>query len=249
MNLGMQQYQLKLENLTVSYARRPAIHHLSAVFNSGEITAVVGPNGAGKSTLLKCIAGLEKIESGLISSPLLSKKMKVAYLPQQSKFRREEWELSVEQFITLGQTQFFLPWKRANSEKLREAISSLRLDGLEKRNISELSGGQFQKVLFARLLQQDYDIYLLDEPLNGLDSRSIEEVLGFLSLLKLKGKIVIAVVHDHKLVEKYFDQFLYIAKEKIGSGPAKDLKNIEIAADDELIDNQSSEELCLNDLN
>ena len=141
---------LKLVDLTVSYDRHPAVHHVTAEIPAGEMTAIVGPNGAGKSTLLKALLGLAPQVEGRIECTA----RRVAYLPQQAEIDRS-FPITVFDTVLLGRWSRFGGFARAGSDDLHDAwhaIESVGLRGFERRPIDTLSVGQFQRVLFARLL-------------------------------------------------------------------------------------------------
>ncbi|MBP6544665.1 MAG: ATP-binding cassette domain-containing protein, partial [Piscinibacter sp.] len=166
-------------DLTVTHQRHPAVHHLSGEIDQGSLMAIVGPNGAGKSSLLDALAGRLPLTSGRIEiAPALVGR--VAYLPQQSQIDRS-FPVGVLDLVSLGH------WPRRGAfgaidaplrEKAREALASVGLSGFEQRRIGELSVGQFQRVLFARVLLQDAQLILLDEPFNAIDARTSADLLA-----------------------------------------------------------------------
>ena len=169
---------IALHDLTLGYDGHPAVHHLSGVFAAGSMTAVVGPNGSGKSTLLKGITGILRPLGGRIERGGL-RISQIAYLPQQAEIDRS-FPITVLDLVALGL------WKRLGMfggmrkelwGEARQALTSVGLDGFELRAIGELSAGQFQRVLFARLLLQDCPVILLDEPFTGIDTRTTADSL------------------------------------------------------------------------
>ena len=170
---------VRVVDLTVTHQRHPAVHHLSGELAMGSLTAVIGPNGAGKSSLLDALAGRLPLSSGRIEiAPALAGR--VAYLPQQSQIDRS-FPLGVLDLVSLGH------WPRRGAfgaidaplrERAREALASVGLSGFEQRRIGELSVGQFQRVLFARVLLQDAQLILLDEPFNAIDARTSADLLA-----------------------------------------------------------------------
>src|SRR5262249_28762700 len=143
-----------LSNVTVSYARHPAVHHVSGTFAQGSLTAIAGPNGAGKSTLLKAIAGILAPDEGSIH---IEGAARVAYLPQANELQRD-FPLNVQTLIATGywqKTGAFGAITPAMKQAVSQALVEVDLAGFETRSLSHLSAGQFQRVLFARLLIQD----------------------------------------------------------------------------------------------
>jgi zinc/manganese transport system ATP-binding protein len=209
---------LILENVTVSYQRHPALHHVSAAFEQGSLTAIIGPNGAGKSTLLKAIAGLVPLEHGTVNLPAATPAF--AYLPQQAEIDRS-FPICVQDFILLGQWQALRWWRAASAAQLARVALALQQVGLQDfaaRQIASLSVGQFQRVLFARLLVQDAPLMLLDETFNALDARTTHDLLHLIHQWQQEGRTVLAVLHDYSQVAEVFPQSLLLARECIAFG-------------------------------
>ncbi len=209
--------EIRIADLTVSHQRRPAVHHLSGRFVPGSLTAVVGPNGAGKTTLLRAIAGLHRPDGGRIEGAA----GQVALLPQQSSLDRS-FPLTCLDAVLLGlwaETGAFRAIPRAGRARAEAALAAVGLGGFERRPVGSLSAGQFQRVLFARLLLQDAPVILLDEPFNALDARTAAELLGLVRRWHGEGRTVIAVLHDLDLVRREFPETLLLARDCLGWGP------------------------------
>ncbi len=217
---------LRLENVTVAYDRHPAVHHLSCDFAAGSLTALVGPNGGGKSTLLKAIAGLVPLASGHIER-FGRATQALAYLPQVSEVDRG-FPLRVIDVVNLGH------WRRvgalgridaaARATSLA-AIARVGLKGLDHRSIGALSVGQFQRVLFARLIVQDAAVILLDEPFNAIDQRTTADLLALVEGWSQEGRTVIAALHDIDQVRRHFPMALLLAREPVAAGRAPEILN------------------------
>lgn len=208
-----------LENVTISYARHPAIHHISGEFKAGSLTAIVGPNGAGKSTLLKAIAGVIPVREGKITFSS-STHNRVAYLPQSTIYERD-FPLSVLHLVCTGawrSTGSYAEITPAIIEQAKAALVEVGMGALATRNLSTLSAGQFQRVLFARLMMQDASLILLDEPFNALDAATTEHLLGVVANWHKQGKTVICILHDIKQIRKVFPDCLLLARECLGWG-------------------------------
>ncbi|MGV8892180.1 MAG: metal ABC transporter ATP-binding protein [Burkholderiaceae bacterium] len=209
---------VRLDDLTVAFRRHPALHHISGQFAKGSLTAVTGPNGAGKSTLLKSILGLLPLTSGSVKiAPDLRR---IAYLPQQSEIDRS-FPILVRDCVLLGYWQRvgqFGMISAALMTQAESALSAVGLEGFSQRAIGSLSAGQFQRVLFARILLQDADLILLDEPFNAIDSKTTTELLHIVASWHQEGRTVIAVLHDHAQVRCYFPQTLLLARNVIAWG-------------------------------
>jgi zinc/manganese transport system ATP-binding protein len=208
---------IRLDNLTVSYQRHPVLHHLSGEFEKGSLTAIVGPNGAGKSTLLKSLLGLLPIEGRITLS---CARPRIAYLPQQAEIDRS-FPISVLDCVLLGFWQIsgvLGGLSPSSMDKAASALRSVGLNGFAQRPVGELSTGQFQRVLFARLLVQDAELILLDEPFTAIDSRTTSALLGLIAEWHQQGRTIIAVVHDDTQVREFFPQCLLLARQAVAWG-------------------------------
>lgn len=209
---------LAFENLTLGYNSHPAIHHLNGSVRKGSLTAVVGANGSGKSTLLKGIVGVLKPMSGAIS---VQPGTRIAYLPQQSEIDRS-FPARVVDLIALG-----LWPKRGllgritaeDRERLSKALMAVGLAGFEDRPIDTLSGGQMQRALFARVLLQDAELILLDEPFNAIDAKTVRDLLELVRRWHGEGRTVLVVVHDLDMVREHFPECLLLARRAVAWGP------------------------------
>ncbi len=210
---------IALDNLTVSYQRHPAVHHVSGRFAAATATAIFGPNGAGKSTLLKTIMGALKPDSGQVTFNGISRR-DLAYLPQQSEIDRS-LPVSVIDLVSSGhwrQSGLFGQVGRHHDEASWDALVSVGLEDFATRPVSALSSGQFQRVLFARILVQDAQLIMLDEPFNAVDARTTQDLLQLVARWQQEGRTVIAVLHDIAQVRSHFPQTLLMAREVIAWG-------------------------------
>lgn len=213
-----------IENLTVSYQSRPAVHHIDMVFEQGCMCAIFGPNGAGKSTLLKAVMGLLPCSTGKVDWQNL-RRADIAYLPQQSDCDRSQ-PMTVFELAAMGlwyEIGFFGRVNAAQRERVLNALHRVQMNEFADRPIGALSNGQFQRVLFARMLAQNAQVLLLDEPFNAVDAKTTYALLELLRQENQAGKSVIAVLHDYEQVRAYFPNTLLIAKEKIANGPTEDV--------------------------
>ncbi|TJZ74789.1 metal ABC transporter ATP-binding protein [Chitiniphilus eburneus] len=209
---------LSLHNVTLAYRRHPAVHHLSGALARGSLTALVGPNGAGKSTLLKAILGQLPVQEGRIELKL--PRARIAYLPQQSALERQ-FPISVLDAVLLGswvRRGLFGGIPLAERERALAALAAVGLSGFAARTVATLSVGQFQRVLFARLMLQDADLILLDEPFNAVDARTTADLLALVRRWHGEGRTVLAVLHDHQQVRTHFPQTLLLARRAIAWG-------------------------------
>ena len=207
-----------LRNLTVAYRQHPALHHISGSFESGSLTAIIGPNGAGKSTLLKSLLGLVRIDGGHVDISVPRKR--IAYLPQQAEIDRG-FPISVLDCVLLGYWQsagLFGGITQAMAAKADAALHAVGLEGFADRSIGSLSAGQFQRVLFARILLQDAELILLDEPFNAVDAKTTEDLLVIVQSWHAQQRTVIAVLHDNEQVRRYFPQAVMLARRLVAWG-------------------------------
>lgn len=215
---------IEITDLTVAYDRQPAVHHVSGTFARGSLTAIVGPNGAGKSTLLKSIIGLLRPSEGHITLHGL-KRSDIAYLPQQAEIDRS-FPITVADTVALGHWQHIGIWRAISGPRWRDVANALEkvgLKGFESHPIAKLSTGQFQRVLFARLLVQDATVILLDEPFAAVDERTTADLMNIIRFWHEDGRTVIAVLHDMDEVKAHFPTTLLMARELIGWGPTAEV--------------------------
>ena len=215
---------VRLTDLTLGYNRHPAVHHLDGAFREGSLTAVVGPNGAGKSTLLKGIIGMLKPLDGAISIPGLARR-DIAYLPQQADIDRS-FPITVIDVLCLGlwgEIGLFRAVGRSRLARAEAALSAVGLDRFEQRAIGSLSGGQFQRVLFARLLLQDARLILLDEPFAAIDTRTTADLVQLILRWHGERRTIIAALHQFDLVRDSFPEALLLARRSIAWGRTADV--------------------------
>jgi len=208
-----------LDNLTVSYRRHPALHHVCGHFAAGSLTAVVGPNGAGKSTLCKSIMGLLPRSGGTITTAI--PRTRIAYLPQLAELDRG-FPMVVRDAVLLGCWPSQGAWGGVSDAQwaaVAAALQAVGLEGFETRPVGTLSSGQFQRMLFARLLVQDARLILLDEPFNAVDGKTTTALLALIQQWRRQGRTVIAVLHDDAQVRAHFPQTLLLAREAVAWGP------------------------------
>jgi zinc/manganese transport system ATP-binding protein len=167
--------------------------------------------------LLKGLIGEIKPLAGRIDR----RNRRAAYLPQLSEVDRS-FPLSVAAFVAMGMWYRTGAFGRIGSNcvpQIAEALAAVGLTGFDRRPIAALSGGQMQRVMFARLLLQDADLILLDEPFTALDSRTVAELLGVVKRWHGEGRTVLAVLHDLEAVRSHFPDTLLLAREKVAHGP------------------------------
>jgi zinc/manganese transport system ATP-binding protein len=216
--------RLSFRDVTLGYDRHPAVHHLSGTVEEGALLAVVGPNGAGKSTLFRGIAGLLTPLSGVIGRGAL-RTHDIAYLPQTTDIDRS-FPISVFDFVAAGlwrRMGLFGAIGRTARGQIMQALAAVGLTGFETRTIGTLSGGQMQRLLFARLLLQDARVIVLDEPFNAIDAKTSADLIALVQRWHGEKRTVLAALHDLDLVRTSFPQTLLLAREVVAWGATGDV--------------------------
>lgn len=209
---------IRLTDVTLTHDRHPAVHHISGEFAAGTLTAIVGPNGAGKTTLLRAIAGLHPVASGRIEGIGAGR---VALLPQGSQLDRG-FPIGCLDVVTLGLWERCGAFRAVTAEdrgRAVRALDSVGLRGFDTRPLDSLSAGQFQRLLFARLMVQDAPVLLLDEPFNAVDARTEADLMALMVGWQAAGRTVIVVSHDLDLVRECIPQTVLLARHTLGWGP------------------------------
>ena len=221
-------HPIEIKNLSVTYRTEPALWNVDLSFPEGKMIAIVGPNGAGKSTLIKAVMGLVPITAGKVNvygKSYSKQRSKVAYVPQRGSV---DWDFPTDALDVVEMGLYGkLGWlRRPNSqtrEIARECLAKVGLEDYADRQIGQLSGGQQQRVFVARALAQDPQIYLMDEPLNGVDATTEETILTILENIRKEGKTIVMVHHDLQTVDKYFDWVVMLNRNLISTGPIKEV--------------------------
>jgi zinc/manganese transport system ATP-binding protein len=211
--------QLKFSNVTLGYDRHPAVHHLNGEIAAGSLLAIVGPNGAGKSTLFRGIVGILKPLAGTIGLGDL-KPREIAYLPQSVDIDRT-FPISVFDFVGTGlwrSTGLFGGLGKKAGRQIADALAAVGLNGFENRTIGTLSGGQMQRMLFARVLLQDARVIVLDEPFNAIDAKTSADLIGLVRHWHAERRTVLAALHDMDLVRANFPETLLLARDAVAWG-------------------------------
>lgn len=197
----MNQVAVKIENLSVYYGQTPALSGVSFDIEEGEYLGIIGPNGGGKTTLLKSILGLIPINNGKIeifNNRISKNKSLMGYVPQIAVMDKR-FPISVLEVVLTGRLKQglspFFKFNAVDKEKANEALSKVGIQHLACRQISELSGGEFQRMLIARALTVEPKILLLDEPTASVDAGSRDQIYNILEELN-KEMTIILVTHD-----------------------------------------------------
>ena len=220
---------IEIKNLTVAYGENIALEDLNLNIEVGSLMALVGPNGAGKSTLIKTILKFLKQITGEIKINAKT----LAYVPQRNSV---DWDFPTTLFDVVemgcyGRVGLFKRVSKGEKQKVLKAIEQVGMLEFKDRQISELSGGQQQRAFIARALVQEADIYLMDEPFQGVDSTTEKSIVEILKQLKAEGKTIIVVHHDLQTVPAYFESVALINKAVIVSGKVSEVftsENIDV---------------------
>jgi zinc/manganese transport system ATP-binding protein len=202
-----------LHQLTVTYREHTAVQALSGEFAAGSLTAVVGPNGAGKSSLLAAIMGSLKPAQGEMSFSARAHG-RMAWSPQQSTIDRS-FPIQTFELVAMGhwaKTGSFRSFDAHQRAQVQHALDVVGLSGCAQRSIGELSAGQFQRALFARVMLQDAQVILLDEPFNAIDARTTADLLGVVAQWQREARTVIAALHDLEQARTHFEHSLLLAR-------------------------------------
>jgi len=219
----MSSHHLLIKDLTVSYDRIPAIHHLNLDLVCGYCIGLLGPNGAGKTTLIKALTGLVPTETGSveIEGHLAKNRIgQIAYLPQRGVI---DWDfpITVRGMVEMGRFAALGGWgvfSDRDQTAVEDALRVSRLERLADRQISSLSGGQQQRAFLARAYAQQAEFYLLDEPFTGLDTNAQTDLHAILQTMVTQGKLVLVSHHDLKSVPELFDQVILLNGELVAFG-------------------------------
>ncbi|MCE5330096.1 metal ABC transporter ATP-binding protein [bacterium] len=222
------QARLEIKNISISYGKNIALENISFNVEEGQNIALIGPNGAGKSTLFKALVGLLPLDSGKILIHGLQVGHHtdcVAYVPQKEEI---DWQFPITVFevVMMGRyskiKKFKNPQKK-DKEAVYESLLQMGIRDLAFSKISELSGGQQQKVFIARAIAQEPHILLMDEPFTGVDMSTKETILAFLNNSKKSKITVIVATHDLNMAAKNFEDVLLLNKKMIAYGKPSDV--------------------------
>ncbi|CEA01259.1 putative ABC transporter ATP-binding protein [Jeotgalicoccus saudimassiliensis] len=224
----MIEHAISTKNLSVAYSDKPVIWKLDIDVEKGSRTAIVGPNGAGKSTLIKAIMKLVKPvsgESAVSGSTHKSALKEVAYVPQKGEVN---WDFPATVFdvVLMGRYVHKGLFKRPNKQDKEialQALKTMKMTQFKERQISELSGGQRQRVFLARAIAHDANIYIMDEPLQGIDITTEKLIIDTMKKLQADGKTFLVVHHNLNTVPDYFNRVIILNKEIIAAGPVEDV--------------------------
>jgi manganese/zinc/iron transport system ATP- binding protein len=217
---------LDIHDVTVAYHRKPVLWDFDLTITEPSLVGIVGPNGAGKSTLIKAILGLIPLTSGSVSvlgQDFAKQRKLVGYVPQRESV---DWDFPINVFdaVLMG-TYGELGWLRRPGRKQRRwamhCLEKVGIADLAQRQIGQLSGGQQQRVFLARALAQNAKLYLMDEPMAGVDAATEHVIFQLLRELHDEGRTVLVVHHDLRTVPDYFDDVVLMNLRLVAAGPVE----------------------------
>lgn len=206
-------HSITLKNIHAAYGHHIALEDVNLTIKPQDFVAIIGPNGGGKSTLIKLICSLLHPSAGEIHFEGLDIG-DIAYLPQQNTLDHY-FPITVRDVVAMGLYKSVGPFRKPNEgeqARVQACIEEVGLKGFEDRQIATLSGGQFQRMLFARLMAQDAKVLLLDEPFSAIDDATTEKLIHLLIKWNKAGKTVAIVLHDTHLIEAYFEKTFYVRR-------------------------------------
>ena len=247
-NTSVMPSAISCQGLSVSYGEKEVLSRLSVEIPEGSMTAIIGPNGAGKSTWMKAVLGLLPKNAGTVrifGEEGKKAKNYLSYIPQSTKVNWD-FPITVEEVVEMASYKkrgWFLPIRNEDREKRDKALEEMGLTELRKRQISQLSGGQKQKVFLARALAEEAKLFLLDEPFAAIDQKSERSITEKLKEFKKMGKTILCIHHDLSRLQENFDYILWLKAGSYGFGRAEEVlssENVEDTASFSI----ESESLC-----
>lgn len=222
-------------DVTAGYGERIALEQVSFAVEPGTLLAVVGPNGAGKSTLLKLMAGLVAPWRGrieILGAPAGREARRIAYVPQAELV---DWgfPVTVEDVVMMGRFPRLGVVRRpgpADRRAVADALAKVHMDAHRRTQIGRLSGGQRRRVFLARALAAEPDLFLLDEPVTGIDATTQELLMDLLEAEARRGKTVIATTHDLACAAQRFHRVLAVNRTIVAHGPSNLVLDADVLA-------------------
>lgn len=218
---------IKINDLSVSYRKgEQAVDHLTLTVEKPALIGILGPNGAGKSTFIKGALNLIPAsgKAWIDTKPIDQCRKEIAYVEQKAEIDRT-FPITVAECVSLGlypRRPFYKRISKNEWENVLAALTKVEMQEFASRQIGELSGGQFQRVLVARALVQQAKVIFLDEPFVGIDRQSEYLIMEVLRNLRDQGTYIFIVHHDLGKVDDYFDQVVLMNKQLIAYGPTKE---------------------------
>ncbi len=219
---------IKMDKISVKYGYIEALRDLDLVVNEGEYIGIVGPNGGGKSTLLKTILGLVKAYEGNVTfkgTTIKKSGLTIGYVPQITDLNRI-FPITVQEVVLTAKIPAEKSWFHKYSKKdlndVEDVLKKVGIHNISERQISDLSGGEFQKMLIARALAVNPNVLLLDEPTAMIDIKSQKQIYTLIKKLS-KEMTIVLVTHDVKEITKQVDRLIYLEKNILAEGDPEEV--------------------------
>tara|TARA_B100001059_G_C17743647_1_gene533068 strand:+ start:428 stop:1126 length:699 start_codon:yes stop_codon:yes gene_type:complete len=212
-----------VKDVSVAYSDVVAVRKVNLTLKTSNLLAVIGRNGGGKSSFVRALVGEIPFAGEIVCDGVTQRDF--AYLPQMKHINRE-FPISVFELVAMGfyrvvgEFGSIRPWMK---EACNDALDRVGLAGFGTRQISELSGGQFQRALFARLMVQNSKVIVLDEPFTGMDGQTTRDLLRLMSSWRDQERSVVAVLHDRRHVQENFDEVVHIDGSQVMFGSVENV--------------------------
>ncbi len=219
---------IALRDVTAGYDDRPVLDDVS-------LLAIFGPNGGGKTTLLKLIAGILKPWTGTVETlgqPAGEAARRIAYVPQAElvdwSFPITVWNVAMMgRFARLG---LLRQPSTADRSAVTDALDRVGMSGEARTQIGRLSGGQRRRAFLARAIAAEPELYLLDEPVTGVDVPTQEDLMALLAIEAETGRTIVATTHDLAAVSRHFTQAVAVNRRVVASGPVSLVRDADVLA-------------------
>lgn len=210
---------ITVEDLEFHYDNEPVLENIHYHLDSGEFVTLTGENGAAKTTLMKATLGILKPKYGKITiadKSIRGKKLRMAYLPQQIASFNAGFPSTVYEFVKSGRYPrqgWFRRLTKHDEEHVKASLESVGMWEHREKRLGSLSGGQKQRAVIARMFASDPDIFILDEPTTGMDSRTKEDFYRLMHhSAKKHGKSVLMITHDPDELKEFADRNIYLVR-------------------------------------
>ena len=207
-------YVIQVTDLVKSFGKETVLHHINMNFAPGKIHGIIGRNGSGKTMLMKCICGFIPVTSGKVTvfGKVIGKDVDIpdnigaiietpGFLPEYGAYRNLKFLADIT--------------GRASKEKIRNAMQSVGLDPDSKKYVGKFSLGMRQRLGLAQAIMEDPDLLILDEPMNGLDKDSVQDMRRYLLHLKEQGKTILLASHSAEDISVLCDTVCEMDKGKL----------------------------------
>ena len=226
---------VELQGVTAGYDGEPALEQVDLAIPRGSLVAIFGPNGGGKTTLIKLMAGLLQPWTGSVhvfGAAPAQVSGRIAYVPQAELV---DWSfpVSVRDVAMMGRFPRLGPFRQpgaADRDAVAAALERVGMHELGSTQIGRLSGGQRRRAFLARAIAAEAELYLLDEPVTGVDVPTQEDLMELLAAEVATGKTVIATTHDLAAASRHFDRVVGVNRRIHADGPVSLLSDPDVLA-------------------